>query len=156
MGERLDTTLKCVLALHRANNVLGCIKRSMTSKLREVVLSLDSRVWWDSPGIPGTGRTLTFWTESRGEMLSWLEVWCTSPIRRIGIIPPGKGKALAWPNCVPQERYRGTVTRAWSDRIGGNGFKLRVGLDKILEKNLLGWWGTGTCCLEKPWMPLPW
>lgn len=50
------------------------------------------------------------------------------------------------------------LTRAGSDRIRGNGFKLkdsRLTLD-IKNKFLLwGWWGTVTGCPERLWMPHP-
>lgn len=47
----------------------------------------------------------------------------------------------------------GLFRRVCSERIKGNGFKLRVGLGCFL---LLGWWGTGLSCPEKLYMPHPW
>ena len=43
VGEKLNMTLQCALTVQNANNILGFIKRSMTSRLSEVVLTLDSR-----------------------------------------------------------------------------------------------------------------
>ena len=40
--ERLNMSQKCALAAQKANHILDCIKRSVTSRLREVILPLYS------------------------------------------------------------------------------------------------------------------
>ncbi|KFQ51003.1 hypothetical protein N334_03779, partial [Pelecanus crispus] len=42
MDEKLDMSWQCVLTTQKANCILGCIKSSVTSRLREVILPLCS------------------------------------------------------------------------------------------------------------------
>ncbi|GAB0179326.1 hypothetical protein GRJ2_000397900 [Grus japonensis] len=51
VDEKLNMSRQCALAAQKANRVLGCIKRSVTSRLREVILPLYSALVSIPPGV---------------------------------------------------------------------------------------------------------
>jgi len=70
--ERLDMTQQCTLAAQQANGMLGCIKRSVASRSREVILPLCSTLVRPHLGpvssseALSTGQTWTCWSGYRG------------------------------------------------------------------------------------------
>ncbi|GAB0204023.1 mitochondrial enolase superfamily member 1 [Grus japonensis] len=51
IDEKLNMSRQCVLAAQKANRVLGCIKRGVTSRSREVILPLYSTLVRPPPGV---------------------------------------------------------------------------------------------------------
>ncbi|PKU39329.1 hypothetical protein llap_10373 [Limosa lapponica baueri] len=49
--EELNVSQQCALTAQKANFILGCIKRSMASRVREVILSLCSTLVRPPPGV---------------------------------------------------------------------------------------------------------
>jgi len=102
----------------------------------------------------------SFCNRSRGSPLLWREA------EGDGLVQSGEEKAAGRPHCsltIPkgslQIRGKSTFYIGNSNRTRENSFKLKEGrfrLDVRGSVSLRGWWGTGTGCLERLWMPHPW
>jgi len=79
--EKLNVTWQCVLTAKKANCILGCIKRSMTSRSREVILPLYSALV--SPHLESG---IQLWSPQHRkdmELLEWVQRRATILIREL-------------------------------------------------------------------------
>jgi len=82
MNEKVDMSHQCVLAAQRANHILGCIKRTVASRLREVVLPLCSALMR-----PHLEPYVQLWSPQHRkdmELLEWVQRRATKYDQRAG------------------------------------------------------------------------
>ncbi|GAB0176075.1 hypothetical protein GRJ2_000072700 [Grus japonensis] len=133
-----------VLVAQKANHILGCTKRSMTSRLREVILPLYSALMQ-----PHLEYCVRLWGSQHKEEIELLErvqrratkvirglehLSYEDRLRELGLFSLEKRRL--WGDLTAAFQYLkgayrkaggGLFTRAWSDRTRGNGLKLKEG-----------------------------
>jgi len=138
VDEKLDMSHQCALAAQAANRILSCIKRSVASGSREVILPLYSALvrpqLWNPQAQEGHGPVGAGPEEGHKDDLRAAAPLLWGKAERAGAVQPGEEKAAGRPHSslsVPEGAYRkdgqNVFSRACCDRTRSNGFKLREG-----------------------------
>jgi len=149
VDKKLSMSQQCVVAPQKANCTLDCIKRSVTSRSKEVILPLCSALVR-----PHLEYCIEFWGPQHKkdvELLEWAQRRAMKMIRRLDYLPYvdrltklgffSLDKRRLWGKVIAAYQHlkgayrkagEGLFIRAGSDRTRGNCFKLKEGRFRLV------------------------
>ncbi|GAB0206501.1 hypothetical protein GRJ2_003115700 [Grus japonensis] len=145
IDEKLSMSPQCALAAQKTNRVLGCIKRGVTSRSREVILPLYSALVRPPPGVlhpalwgPQYRRDMELLDRVQRratKLIRGLEhLSYEGRLRELGLFSLEKRRlrgdliaAFQYLKGAYRKAGEGLFIRECSDRTRGNGFKLKEG-----------------------------
>ncbi|GAB0182540.1 hypothetical protein GRJ2_000719300 [Grus japonensis] len=127
VDEKLNMSRQCALAAQKANCILGCIKRNVTSRSREGILllhSCETPSGLCSSGAPNIRRRWSCWSKSRGgheddqrlEHLSYED-----RLRELGLFSLEKKRRLRGDLIAAFQYLKGPTGKLERDWLQGHG-----------------------------------
>jgi len=143
VDDNLDMSLQCALAAQKANYILGCVKSSVASRVREVILPLHSTLVR-----PHLESCIQLWSPQHKDIELLEQVWRRATkiirglehlsyedrLRQLGLFSLEKRRL--WGDLIATFQYlkgaykkdgKNIFNRACCNRSGSNGFELRAG-----------------------------